>query len=188
MRPRPPRSKRTDTLFPYTTLVRVRDARDDVGLHVSRKEWEDVRRDGGIEMGEDQSRDLWMLVLEQRRDRLGIHPAKRVEGTAAGRRRDPGEHRRRPFLAQRMLHHRPNARRRAEADGGASLGPVEEEVEDVLHLLFADVGDAEHGGAEALTGVGLRSEEHTSELQSLMRISYAVFCLNKKKNTHKQNK
>src|SRR3546814_4832865 len=28
----------------------------------------------------------------------------------------------------------------------------------------------------------IRSEEHTSELQSLMRISYAVFCLNKKKN------
>src|SRR3546814_3264216 len=32
-----------------------------------------------------------------------------------------------------------------------------------------------------------RSEEHTSELQSLMRISYAVFCLNKKK-TNKKNK
>src|SRR3546814_16824418 len=31
-----------------------------------------------------------------------------------------------------------------------------------------------------------RSEEHTSELQSLMRISYAVFCLKKKKNTKKQ--
>src|SRR3546814_4492321 len=31
-----------------------------------------------------------------------------------------------------------------------------------------------------------RSEEHTSELQSLMRISYAVFCLKKKKDTHKQ--
>src|SRR3546814_2321747 len=30
---------------------------------------------------------------------------------------------------------------------------------------------------------GERSEEHTSELQSLMRISYAVFCLKKKKNT-----
>src|SRR3546814_7790417 len=29
-----------------------------------------------------------------------------------------------------------------------------------------------------------RSEEHTSELQSLMRISYAVFCLQKKKQTH----
>src|SRR3546814_3475811 len=32
--------------------------------------------------------------------------------------------------------------------------------------------------------VGLRSEEHTSELQSLMRISYAVFCLKKKKTTN----
>src|SRR3546814_6847432 len=31
---------------------------------------------------------------------------------------------------------------------------------------------------------GLRSEEHTSELQSLMRISYAVFCLKKKKHEH----
>src|SRR3546814_5769492 len=33
-------------------------------------------------------------------------------------------------------------------------------------------------------GYGKRSEEHTSELQSLMRISYAVFCLKKKQNTH----
>src|SRR3546814_9964827 len=32
------------------------------------------------------------------------------------------------------------------------------------------------------SGAGIRSEEHTSELQSLMRISYAVFCLKKKKN------
>src|SRR3546814_4055274 len=32
--------------------------------------------------------------------------------------------------------------------------------------------------------VNLRSEEHTSELQSLMRISYAVFCLKKKNNKH----
>src|SRR3546814_10360445 len=33
-----------------------------------------------------------------------------------------------------------------------------------------------------------RSEEHTSELQSLMRISYAVFCLNKKNKNTKDNK
>src|SRR3546814_5983971 len=33
-------------------------------------------------------------------------------------------------------------------------------------------------------GQALRSEEHTSELQSLMRISYAVFCLKKKKHKH----
>src|SRR3546814_9191593 len=34
--------------------------------------------------------------------------------------------------------------------------------------------------------VDARSEEHTSELQSLLRISYAVFCLKKKKNNNKQ--
>src|SRR3546814_7163717 len=33
---------------------------------------------------------------------------------------------------------------------------------------------------------GQRSEEHTSELQSLMRISYAVFCLTKKNKTYKR--
>src|SRR3546814_1650008 len=36
--------------------------------------------------------------------------------------------------------------------------------------------------------VGFRSEEHTSELQSLMRISYAVFCLKKKRETQKKEK
>src|SRR3546814_5496164 len=35
------------------------------------------------------------------------------------------------------------------------------------------------------TVTGMRSEEHTSELQSLMRISYAVFCLKKKKSINK---
>src|SRR3546814_5286674 len=40
-------------------------------------------------------------------------------------------------------------------------------------------------GAVALLVREQRSEEHTSELQSLMRISYAVFCLKKKNNTHK---
>src|SRR3546814_1341133 len=45
------------------------------------------------------------------------------------------------------------------------------------------------GGRADLALVGreeVRSEEHTSELQSLMRISYAVFCLKKKKNTKTQ--
>src|SRR3546814_5186491 len=36
--------------------------------------------------------------------------------------------------------------------------------------------------AKAILGPDARSEEHTSELQSLMRISYAVFCLKKKNN------
>src|SRR3546814_9006517 len=65
-------------------------------------------------------------------------------------------------------------------------------------VSFRDAADARELGrynkmrAITLTGslasgytLGERSEEHTSELQSLMRISYAVFCL-KKKNTTQQ--
>src|SRR3546814_2176711 len=40
------------------------------------------------------------------------------------------------------------------------------------------------GGVLLVAFVAWRSEEHTSELQSLMRISYAVFCLKKKKSHH----
>src|SRR3546814_1534943 len=39
-------------------------------------------------------------------------------------------------------------------------------------------------GMSGKSGWYIRSEEHTSELQSLMRISYAVFCLKKKKHIH----
>src|SRR3546814_1641351 len=58
--------------------------------------------------------------------------------------------------------------------------------------IFAIVPLAVSGGVFALLLSGqlfsVRSEEHTSELQSLMRISYAVFCLQKKtKNTTKYN-
>src|SRR3546814_4031401 len=44
-----------------------------------------------------------------------------------------------------------------------------------------------HDGGESTFLVGERSEEHTSELQSLMRISYAVFCLKKKTNILHKN-
>src|SRR3546814_1940361 len=40
------------------------------------------------------------------------------------------------------------------------------------------------GYSNYMSYYNLRSEEHTSELQSLLRTSYAVFCLKKKKNTH----
>src|SRR3546814_2504890 len=49
-------------------------------------------------------------------------------------------------------------------------------------LLDGRVGLEQGGGLEAGKGLA-RSEAHTSELQSLMRISYAVFCLKKKKNS-----
>src|SRR3546814_5925945 len=52
-------------------------------------------------------------------------------------------------------------------------------------LIDCDVADMDNLDAAFATLGARRSEEHTSELQSLMRISYAVFCLkNKKKRTH----
>src|SRR3546814_6382952 len=54
----------------------------------------------------------------------------------------------------------------------ASLGNMKAIAVGEEHELFAD---------QYALAFFLRSEEHTSELQSLMRISYAVFCLKKKK-------
>src|SRR3546814_9619516 len=56
-----------------------------------------------------------------------------------------------------------------------------------LHALGDPALLAEHGDAHLLQRKK-RSEEHTSELQSLMRISYAVFCLKKKNNTTTKTK
>src|SRR3546814_6888956 len=94
---RPPRSTRTDTLFPYTTLFRsfVGGTPDVVA---------------GMYIGFDQPRSMG-----------------------------------------------------GYAQGGSYAAPI---FKDFAHAALAD----------------RRSEEHTSELQSLMRISYAVFCLKKKKN------
>src|SRR3546814_9014179 len=57
---------------------------------------------------------------------------------------------------------------------------------------YAEAGNKQSGGAgdrwtADWTAKRLRSEEHTSELQSLMRISYAVFCLKKKTINHTDN-
>src|SRR3546814_8509074 len=67
-------------------------------------------------------------------------------------------------------------------DRARCLGPMLAIDDDGVHALWDRNSlipfDPENGPYKA------RSEEHTSELQSLMRISYAVFCL-KKKKTHK---
>src|SRR3546814_1898966 len=64
-------------------------------------------------------------------------------------------------------------------------------VDDPIDAFFLQVqgsGRVQLAGSKEVVRIayadqnGLRSEEHTSELQSLMRISYAVFCLQKKKN------
>src|SRR3546814_2878863 len=54
---------------------------------------------------------------------------------------------------------------------------------EAVHIERADIQRHAAGAREATAVAARRSEEHTSELQSLMRISYAVFCLKKKKPT-----
>src|SRR3546814_8448350 len=81
----------------------------------------------------------------------------------------------RPPLARQADHHElarteAEARRAADREAEQMLVPVAHRT----HLL-----DGQRGGG--------RSEEHTSELQSLMRISYAVFCLKKKKYNKSKN-
>src|SRR3546814_3231015 len=102
---RPPRSTRTDTLFPYTTLFRS------IG-----------------------------------RDRRARH---RPRAAHLGGKAQP--------LRARARRSAAGAVRAGGRAGAGARGPAEQ-----------------------------RSEEHTSELQSLMRISYAVFCLKKKKQTTKK--
>src|SRR3546814_19631266 len=76
--------------------------------------------------------------------------------------------------------------------GGTAVGGVRAGIAVAASAAFATVAACGHAfaavGMGAATGCAVvagvsRSEEHTSELQSLMRISYAVFCLKKKKNS-----
>src|SRR3546814_3094001 len=73
----------------------------------------------------------------------------------------------------------------------AAIGPVAADHVSTVHRAREPSRNAVSGdhyigvlGENFTDRVTGRSEEHTSELQSLMRISYAVFCLKKKNNTN----
>src|SRR3546814_5613777 len=90
---------------------------------------------------------------------------------------------RRPAALARLLVRRCIAAAALDAD-------IESHVVDRPEKVALDVGRQrlerrDVKGVQPVGGMrGKRSEEHTSELQSLMRNSYAVFCLKKKKNTN----
>src|SRR3546814_10794931 len=69
-----------------------------------------------------------------------------------------------------------NAQRDIFVKGAMAKGVTKERASYVFDLVDKFAGY----GFNKAHSAGYRSEEHTSELQSLMRISYAVFCLNKK--------
>src|SRR3546814_9864375 len=125
---RPPRSTRTDTLFPYTTLFRSRWRRPSVAAL-------------------DAAAGPWLAPD--------------------------------PALAERM---------RAFLDG---LGPGLKVGISWRSMRLTEMRNAHYPGLAALAPLlavpGVRrSEAHTSELQSLMRTSYAFFCLKKTNNNIKQ--
>src|SRR3546814_2368990 len=114
------------------------------------------------------------IVTADYRVALGVHAGIETM-TATAERSDDGLELWMPTLAPGL----------ARAAAAATLGIAEDRV--TVHPMLVGGGfgvNLEHQVAEqaALLADRLRSEEHTSELQSLMRISYAVFCLKKKKN------
>src|SRR3546814_1771103 len=72
-----------------------------------------------------------------------------------------------------------------EPDFDTRYDKAAKEIEARAKAMDAEIAKANADAGTADEGEEKRSEEHTSELQSLMRISYAVFCL-KKKNKHQK--
>src|SRR3546814_2282202 len=68
----------------------------------------------------------------------------------------------------------------AKSEDGACMFLVDPPDPAIRIDRVLDTIDSSMPGGHSVVTIDNRSEEHTSELQSLMRISYAVFCLNKK--------
>src|SRR3546814_9880883 len=69
----------------------------------------------------------------------------------------------------------------ADKTGSMKLMAVDQRLPALFRMLFASLSG--QLGKHKLSGIHLRSAEHTSELQSLMRLSYAVLCLKKQKHS-----
>src|SRR3546814_8700408 len=95
----------------------------------------------------------------------------------AGAHRDPGEVEGHQLRLGRHAGHGDATRTRHTCGGAAVNDGLRAQLPDVALEAVAQAGEP---------GLVARSEEHTSELQSLMRISYAVFCLKKKKKERHQ--
>src|SRR3546814_8236714 len=82
------------------------------------------------------------------------------------------------LLGQRILTDRAVRRHPPRQDA------VADQIDELIGQRLDDQRHARIMSIKLLSSSATRSEEHTSELQSLMRISYAVFCLTKKKYQH----
>src|SRR3546814_13680923 len=89
---------------------------------------------------------------------------------------------RRPPRSTRMTHSFPTRRSSDLVKAQVRASFVDEERrKEIASLVAKEIEGLQPGEGLERIAKALRSEEHTSELQSLMRISYAVFCLKKKR-------
>src|SRR3546814_9048881 len=145
---RPPRSTRTDTLFPYTTLFR---AAPNVKL---------VKGTHLVLPAIAGCNEAFLLTARDGRVFFVI-----------------------PWYGRTLV-----GTTESTVSTPAQAQPTDEETDYLLAGVRSGLPGVSWTRDDVIArfaGVRMRSEEHTSELQSLMRISYAVFCL-KKKNTKKQ--
>src|SRR3546814_8509218 len=95
----------------------------------------------------------------------------------------------RSVLDLRQHHAMPRVGDMEERHADRAVGFVDVADRGHARIGLGDARTVDQAGVAGVAGAGvdLRSEEHTSELQSLMRTSYAVLCLNKKKKITTQN-
>src|SRR3546814_3659734 len=137
---RPPRSTRTDTLFPYTTLVRSEVSGQYGGCSYSATNW--------------TGWSAWSSTCSASATRTQTAQCRRSDGAIVAA---------------------SECTSRGVALSQTETGPV------YSGCGYDWVIGGWSGWSSTCSASAARSEEHTSELQSLMRISYAVFCLKKKK-------
>src|SRR3546814_1436824 len=180
---RPPRSTRTDTLFPYTTLFRS------------------MRNTGFVEptgLSSDNvstSRDLVKLLLATTEHQL-IHryPTDDKYKVTVGRGRQLVYNNTNRLVGNSKWDIKVSKTGFINEAGECLVMLTRIDQRDVAIVLLNSTNHSRIGDAVRLRTPLVenenklaRSEEHTSGLQSLMRISYAVFCWKNNKHSHQQN-
>src|SRR3546814_7435 len=210
MRRRPPRSTRTDTLFPYTTLVRSHHEGDDGedgdggGVHgqnllpllYSSKNRPAFQGNTKLKPGPRKNEPMMTSTAQNiRKNVIREMTYLRSLGLLDGLRSVYGARMRANMpmpgivtpatIGWNMVSSswRPRKYHGALEGFGVSL-KLASSSSGAFTKIEKKSKNAVTARAATNSTTSRRSEEHTSELQSLMRISYAVFCLKKKNTTH----
>src|SRR3546814_8531796 len=185
---RPPRSTRTYTLFPYTTLVRSQVAPRSMSKHPysAPRLVVDNSPSPNTAASDSDTPTSSALRTKRQRQRCGMPRSgqfKTVEyftpSRSETRRREP----KRDSVSRALSMEAITSQFGTSVNPDLGRAPIWDAVVGDLHPKMSGLTMARMKAAAQKTPKAprpKRSEEHTSELQSLMRNSYAVFCLKKK--------